>query len=88
MINTYIFFINKLGAMNQLTVLEDETLQACLKEYKSAAMDTDVMIGKLFKHLEDTGLINNTAVMLYADHNAYYQNLSKNIKGTQNDGCP
>ena len=65
---------------------EDETLQACLKEYKSAAMDTDVMVGKLFKHLEDTGLINNTAVLLYADHNAYYQNLSKNIKGTQNDG--
>ncbi len=67
------------------TYPEDEEMQACLKEYKSAAMDTDEMLGKLFKHLEDTGLINNTAVMLYADHNAYYQNLSKNIKGTQDD---
>jgi arylsulfatase A-like enzyme len=57
--------------------------QSILKEYKSACMDTDEMIGKLFKHLNDTGLIQNTTVVLYSDHNAYYQNLSKNIKGTQ-----
>lgn len=65
------------------TYPEDEEFQAYLKEYKSSAMDTDEMVGKLFKHLNDTGLINNTTVLLYADHNAYYQNLSKNIKGTQ-----
>ena len=43
------------------------------------------MVGKLFKHLNDTGLIQNTTVMLYADHNAYYQNLTKVIKGTEKD---
>ena len=65
------------------TYPEEKEFQAYLKEYKSAAMDTDEMIGKLFKHLNDTGLINNTTVMLYADHNAYYQNLTKKIKGTE-----
>ena len=59
--------------------------QSILKEYKSACMDTDEMVGKLFKHLNDTGLIQNTTVMLYADHNAYYQNLTKVIKGTEKD---
>ena len=64
---------------------EDADYQSYLKEYKSAAMDTDEMVGKLFTHLEETGLINNTTVMIYADHNAYYQNLTKVIKGTEND---
>ena len=63
----------------------DKDNQSFLKEYKSACMDTDEMIGKLFKHLNDTGLIQNTTVMIYADHNAYYQNLTKVIKGTEKD---
>ena len=62
---------------------EDEEYQSILKEYKSAAMDTDEMIGKLFAHLNSSGLIDNTAVMVYSDHNAYYQNLTKKIKGTE-----
>ena len=46
----------------------------------------DEMIGKLFAHLNKTGLIDNTTVMVYSDHNAYYQNLTKKIKGTENAG--
>lgn len=64
----------------------NEEVQSHLKEYKSAAMDTDVMIGKLFAHLNETGLIQNTTVVVYSDHNAYYQNLTKKIKGTEKDG--
>lgn len=56
--------------------------QEILKEYKAGAMDTDEMVGKLFKHLNETGLINNTTVVLYADHNAFYQNLTNEIKST------
>lgn len=84
--NTYDKNLSKMKTWftnNGYTFPEDEEFQAYLKEYKSSVMDTDEMIGKLFDHLNKTGLINNTAVLLYSDHNAYYQNLSKNIKGTQ-----
>lgn len=59
-----------------------EKEQAVLREYKSAAMDTDEMVGELFKHLDETGLINNTTVVLYADHNSFYQDLSYEVKST------
>lgn len=59
-----------------------ERMQAILKQYKSACMDTDEMIGKLFAHLRQTGLINNTTVVIYADHNAYYHELTNEIKST------
>lgn len=62
---------------------ESKSYQAILKEYKSAAMDTDEMIGKLFKHLNDTGLIDNTTVVLYADHHSFYQDLTNEIKSTK-----
>ena len=61
---------------------ETTEMQEVLKEYKAAAMDTDEMIGKLFNHLNSTGLIDNTAVMIYSDHNAFYQNLTNEIKST------
>jgi phosphoglycerol transferase MdoB-like AlkP superfamily enzyme len=56
--------------------------QAILKHYKSAAMDTDRMVELLFKRLNTTGLIENTTVILYSDHNAYYHNLAYKIKNT------
>ena len=57
--------------------------QQILRHYKSAAMDTDAMVEVLFKHLNSTGLIENTTVLLYSDHNAYYHDLSYKIKGTK-----
>lgn len=59
-----------------------EKMQAYLREYKAAAMDTDAMIGKLFAHLKTHNMLNNTTVVLYADHNAYYHNLTNEIKST------
>ena len=56
--------------------------QTVLKHYKSAAMDTDRMLEQLFKHLKSTGLSENTTVILYSDHNAFYHNLTNIIKGT------
>ena len=75
----YILWLNE----NGYTYPSDKTYQAYLRHYKSAAMDTDAMIGKLFEHLQNTGLINNTTVVLYSDHNAYYHNLSQKVKGTE-----
>lgn len=62
-----------------------ESMQAILREYKAAAMDTDEMIGKLFAHLKEHDMLNNTTVVIYADHNAYYHELTNEIKGTDMD---
>ena len=45
-------------------------------------MDTDRMLENLFKHLKSTGLNENTTVILYSDHNAFYHDLTYKIKGT------
>ncbi len=64
---------------------EDERYQKCLRQYKSAAIDTEKMIEKLFKHLNNTGLIDNTSIILYSDHNAYYHELSYEMKNITSD---
>ena len=61
----------------------EEKHQAYLKEYKAAAMDTDEMIGKIFKHLQDNNILDTTNILLYSDHNAYYEELTNIIKGTE-----
>lgn len=60
----------------------DANDQLILKHYKSAAMDTDRMVGNLFKHLKANNLSDNTTVILYSDHNAFYHDLTYKIKGT------
>ena len=63
--------------------------QQLLKEFKSRAIDTDRMIESLLNHLKNTTnsngekLIDNTTLVIFADHNAYYDdNIAKKIKGT------
>lgn len=57
-------------------------MQAILREYKSAAMDTDEMIGNLFKHLKDNDMLDNTTVVIYSDHHSFYHGLTNEIKST------
>lgn len=57
-------------------------MQAILKEYKSAAMDTDEMIGNLFSHLKEHDILDETTVVLYSDHQALYNDLANEIKST------
>jgi arylsulfatase A-like enzyme len=45
-------------------------------------MDTDAMVGILFDHLAQNNMLDNTTVLLFSDHNAYYHDLSWTIKGT------
>ncbi len=58
-----------------------------LKEFKSKAMALDNAIGFILDYLESNvdangnKLADNTTLVLFADHNAYYQNLSYDIKG-------
>ena len=58
-----------------------------LKEYKSKAMALENMITFVLSYLENTTdihgdkLIDKTTIVMFADHNAYYQDLSYKIKG-------
>lgn len=51
-----------------------------LKEYKCAAMDTDRMLAYLLQDLENKNLLDTTTVLLYSDHNCYYDNLDLIIR--------
>ena len=58
--------------------------------YKAAAMDLDKTIGIIFDRLQATGNLDNTTILMYADHNAYYDQLSyviRGIKAEQANNC-
>lgn len=55
--------------------------------YAAAAIDFDIAIGKILDYLENTvsevtgePLINNTLLVVFGDHNAYYQGLGEEVK--------
>ncbi len=56
-----------------------------LRRYKVGAMDFDNMLGKLFERLKETNHLNDTTVVLFADHNCYYDNLGLTMKGISKD---
>lgn len=55
-------------------------IQMRLRKYKVAAMDTDRMLKYLLDYLEINGLKDNTTLVLYADHNCYYNDISSHLK--------
>ena len=59
--------------------------QRYLRQYKCAAMDADRMVANIIKNLEEKGLDDKTSILLYADHNCYYEDLCFDIKNTQKD---
>ena len=62
---------------------ESEHYKNILRQYKAATMDTDVMVGKLFEHLKENNILDDTTVVIYSDHNAYFHNLAQAVKGTE-----
>ena len=44
--------------------------------YKAMAMDLDIAIGMLLEELKNKNLLDETIIVLYGDHNAYYDDLS------------
>ena len=64
-------------------------LESCFRQYKCAAMDADAMVAYLLDYLSTTQdqngnfLIDKTNILMYADHNCYYEDLYANIKGIE-----
>ena len=51
-----------------------------LRKYKVSAMDTDRAIQALLDDLEQKGELENTTIVLYSDHNCYYDNLGLYVR--------
>lgn len=56
-----------------------------LKHFKSACMDTDKMVQKIFERLAELNILDTTTVVMYADHNCYYSNLCYKMKNIAKD---
>lgn len=52
-----------------------------LRTYAAALMDFDAAIGIMLEDLESKDLLDKTTVVVYSDHNAYYDRLSYRGKG-------
>lgn len=52
-----------------------------LRTYAAAMKDFDEALGIMMDYLEENNLLENTTIVMYADHNTYYNNLAKYAKG-------
>lgn len=55
------------------------------KRYQAGIMDLDFGVNMLVKDLEESGELDNTFFMFYADHSAYYDQMNYMIKGIDKD---
>lgn len=62
---------------------EGNTKANYLRTYAAAVMDFDKALGIMMDKLEANGQLDNTTVVMYADHNTYYNNLSYYAKGIE-----
>ena len=51
-----------------------------LRTYAAAVMDFDKAVGIMMDKLEANGQLDNTTIVMFADHNTYYHNLSAYAK--------
>lgn len=51
-----------------------------LRTYAAAVMDFDRALGIMFDKLEQNGDLDNTTIVMFSDHNTYYNNLSYHAK--------
>ncbi len=51
-----------------------------LFNYMTTALELDDAIGAMMQDLEQKGLLENTTIVMFGDHNAYYQQLSNYVK--------
>ena len=65
------------------TIPENESDYQHFYYYKSAFIDLDRTVANLIAELEERGLSDNTSIVLFADHNAYYHDLSLKVKGIE-----
>lgn len=58
----------------------DSTYYNRLRQYKCTAMDTDRMVKFLIDYLKENNLYDKTTLVLFADHNCYYDDLGAYVR--------
>jgi len=53
----------------------DATDIAKIRHYQAAVMDLDVAIGMMLDDLEAKGILDDTIIVMYGDHNVYYHDI-------------
>ena len=71
------YFNNK---YDQSSNIIDKQLYLYFKRYQAGMMDLDVGLNRLVYELSESDELNNTTFIFYADHNAYYNDITYNIK--------
>ena len=61
----------------------DEDDFKLFKIYKSAMIDLDLIVGEIISSLEEKGRDEDTSILFYSDHNAYFSDLCYKIRGTE-----
>ncbi len=59
---------------------EDKEMEQILMNYVTTVMEFDEALGIMMDDLESKGLLENTTIVLFGDHNSYYQQLSNYVK--------
>ncbi len=80
--NWYKNVLKNYGTKSGEEFVENE-LTNQLVNYMSGVKGLDAAIGKIVAQLEEYGILDDTIMMLYADHYAYYDSLSNRIKNIQ-----
>lgn len=65
---------------NGINIDENNINDVYLKTYMAALMDFDKGIGTMINYLKDNNILDNTTIILYSDHNTYYNKLSNYAK--------
>ena len=69
----------KLDSINALPKSNDHDKNA-FRNYVAAVMEFDYALGIIIEDLTQKGLMENTTIVLFGDHNTYYQGLSNYVK--------
>lgn len=69
-----------LDAYVLLPLQEDDENANAFRYYAAAAMELDRAVGVMMDYLEQTGLLDHTLIVIFGDHNVYYQSLSNYVK--------
>ncbi|MBP5445025.1 MAG: LTA synthase family protein [Acholeplasmatales bacterium] len=56
-------------------LIDDAEYKGYLEYYECAVMDFDVALGKLLDALEEKDLLDDTLIVIYGDHEAYYHDI-------------
>ena len=71
----------KMDSINVLEKSLDETdMKNDFRNYVAAVMEFDHALGLIMEDLTNKGLLENTTIVLFGDHNAYYEGLTNYVK--------